>query len=109
MKKCPSSKNYIYKIYILFISERSDDGGEEHDPIPDFQPIIPLPEEIDVVTGEEREDILYESRCKLYRYVEKEWKERGLGQLKILHNKDTGRARLVMRREQVSKHKFLQI
>ena len=64
---------------------------------------MPLPEKIDVKTGEEDEDILFENRAKLFRFVGGEWKERGLGVLKILQHRDSGRIRLVMRREQVRK------
>ncbi|CAB4060298.1 RANBP2 [Lepeophtheirus salmonis] len=76
---------------------------EEHDPCPDFKPIIPLPEEIEVVTGEEDEDILFEARSKLYRFVINEWKERGIGQLKILRQKTTKKVRILMRRDQTLK------
>lgn len=84
-------------------SATDDSYTEEHDPIPEFQPIIPLPNKIEEVTGEENDIILFERRAKLYKYVEKEWKEKGIGQLKILKNNDTHKVRLVMRREQVHK------
>lgn len=86
-------------------SVASEDGAVEveHDPCPDFQPVIPLPAEVEVPTGEEQEEVLYECRCKLFRYVDKEWKERGVGQMKLLHHKENGKVRLLMRREQVLK------
>ena len=70
-----------------------------------FEPLIPLPEEIEVLTGEEEEEMLFSSRAKLYRY-DKEvaaWKDRGIGTMKILYNKDKGRSRILMRREVVHK------
>lgn len=84
-------------------SATDDSYIEEHDPIPEFQPIIPLPDKIEEVTGEENDTILFERRAKLYKYVDKEWKEKGVGILKILKNIDTEKVRLVMRRDQVHK------
>lgn len=44
-------------------------------------------------------------RAKLYRYDNalKEWKERGVGEMKILHHVGHGSYRLLLRREQVHK------
>jgi len=84
-------------------SATDDSYTEEHDPIPEFQPIIPLPDKMEEITGEENDIILFERRAKLYKYVDKEWKEKGVGVLKILRNNDTDKVRLVMRREQVHK------
>ncbi|XP_052888424.1 E3 SUMO-protein ligase RanBP2 [Anopheles moucheti] len=84
--------------------DRNVSGGVEYDPRPDFQPIIPLPDEIVVRTGEEDEEQIFSGRSKLLRLVEREWKERGLGELKILRSKtDPSKYRIVMRREQVHK------
>lgn len=52
-------------------------------------------------TGEEDEDVIFESRCKLYRFRDKEYKERGLGDIKVMRHKRTGKGRLVMRREAI--------
>lgn len=52
-------------------------GDENYDP--HYEPIIQLPDEIVVRTGEEEEIKLFGERAKLYRYDSdtKEWKERG--------------------------------
>ena len=68
---------------------------------PDFEPIIPLPEKVEVKTGEEEEKVLYVARSRLYIFIENQWKERGTGDIKILWKEETGQARVVMRREQV--------
>lgn len=74
----------------------------EHDPIPNFLPVIPLPAEVIVTTGEEDEETLFCSRAKLFRFADKEWKERGVGNVKLLRNNE-GKTRLLMRRDQVLK------
>ena len=53
-------------------------------------------------SGEEDETVLFEHRAKLYRY-DNEWKERGLGDIKILQHNKTKKVRILMRREQVMK------
>ncbi|KAI1899352.1 hypothetical protein AGOR_G00060900 [Albula goreensis] len=70
-----------------------------------FEPVVPLPDLVDITTGEENEQVLFSHRAKLYRYDKglSQWKERGIGDIKILQNYDTKRVRLVMRRDQVLK------
>ena len=68
-----------------------------------FEPIVPLPDKIEVVTGEENEDVKYCQRGKLYRMVAGEWKERGLGDVKVLSSMNDSKIRLLMRREQIHK------
>lgn len=83
-------------------STGSDDYVEEVEVEGNFTPLIPLPEEVSVCTGEENEKVCFEERAKLFRYVDKEWKERGIGVVKLLESKE-GKVRLLMRREQVLK------
>lgn len=86
-----------------------DDGErgaeEEYEPDVNFAPVIPLPDLVDVVTGEEQEEVVFTARAKLYRFIKdtKENKERGIGDLKILRNPKTNIHRVVMRREHVHK------
>ena len=86
------------------------EGGEEESPeefVPtaEYNPVAQLPSNYQVVTGEEDEERLFSERAKLYRWAEepKEWKERGLGEMKVLRNKVTNKCRILMRREQVLK------
>uniref|UniRef100_H2XM76 RanBD1 domain-containing protein n=1 Tax=Ciona intestinalis TaxID=7719 RepID=H2XM76_CIOIN len=69
------------------------------------EPIVPLPDKVDVPTGEEQDQVLFENRVKLFVFhrESKQWKERGLGRVRILQNLNNYRIRLVMRREQVFK------
>ncbi|XP_042203503.1 ranBP2-like and GRIP domain-containing protein 3 isoform X1 [Homarus americanus] len=76
---------------------------DDHDPCPDFKPVVPLPEKVEVRTGEEDEEVLFEERAKLFRFVDKEWRERGTGVMKLLHNPSQGSARVLMRRDQTHK------
>ena len=70
---------------------------------PEFEPIVQLPENVELVTGEEEEVVVYEARAKLMRFAENQWKERGVGQIKILLHKDSQQVRMrktLMRREE---------
>ena len=51
-----------------------------------------LPDNYVHITGEEDEETVYKERAKLYRYVKdtNEFKERGVGEMKILRKRDTG-------------------
>jgi hypothetical protein len=56
-----------------------------------------------VETGEEGEEELWSQRSKLYRFRDNEWKERGLGEAKLLKDKGTGRVRFLLRQEKTLK------
>ena len=70
-----------------------DCEGGEIAPSPDvyFEPLVQLPE-VEVKTGEEEEDVVYSHRAKLFRYDldTTQWKERGIGEMKILRHQETG-------------------
>ena len=56
-------------------------------------------------SGEENEIELFSNRAKLYRFDDTmcQWKERGVGNIKILKHKNAGQVRILMRRDQVLK------
>lgn len=71
-------------------NETNDDNYDPH-----YEPIIPMPEAIVVSTGEEEEEVMFIERAKLYRWTTNEsgteWKERGVGQFKLLHHPVRGK------------------
>uniref|UniRef100_A0A0K0EDR7 RanBD1 domain-containing protein n=1 Tax=Strongyloides stercoralis TaxID=6248 RepID=A0A0K0EDR7_STRER len=85
--------------------ENDDEAPEDFEPDVQFKPVVPLPDLVKVKTGEEDETVLFEEKCKLFRFDEelREFKERGIGKIKILRNGITNVTRVVMRREQVHK------
>uniref|UniRef100_A0A1B0GHT6 RanBD1 domain-containing protein n=1 Tax=Lutzomyia longipalpis TaxID=7200 RepID=A0A1B0GHT6_LUTLO len=85
--------------------EENGTGNDDSNYDPHYEPLIPLPDEIKVSTGEEEEILLFNQFSNLYRFdfTNKEWKERGTGYMKILHHPVKGTYRFVMRRDQVHK------
>lgn len=59
--------------------------------------------DIQKVTGTENEVCIYKQRIKLYRFAQDQWKERGVGNGKLLRNDETLRIRFVMRQEKTLK------
>ncbi|EUD65124.1 small monomeric GTPase [Plasmodium inui San Antonio 1] len=59
--------------------------------------------EVEITTGEEDESLFWSGRSKLYRWVEGEWKERGLGESKLLLHKKKGIIRFLLRQEKTLK------
>ena len=88
--------------------EEADESGNEEDvetsPDVHFEPIVHL-EAVETKTNEEDEAVIYGCRAKLYRFDkrESEWKERGVGEVRLLQHRTTHRVRLVMRRDQTLK------
>ena len=92
----------------LFSSSKEDEK-EEDNPEAEVdihvKPLVSLPKLETVSTGEEEEEVLFSHRAKLYRFDDptKQWKERGLGDIKILKHKQTRKCRILMRRDQIFK------
>ncbi|PIN21547.1 Ran-binding protein RANBP1 [Handroanthus impetiginosus] len=87
--------------------EEEDDSkpsAEDEDTGAQVAPIVRL-QEVAVTTGEENEDILLDLKAKLYRFDKEgnQWKERGVGTVKLLKHKESGKVRLVMRQSKTLK------
>ena len=76
-----------------------------------FTPVVKL-EVVEVCSGEEDEDILFAIRAKLFVYGEtlldkgtgqKGWRERGVGEVKLLKHREFGKIRVLMRQERTMK------
>ncbi|XP_015929195.1 ran-specific GTPase-activating protein [Parasteatoda tepidariorum] len=71
-----------------------------------FEPIVRLPL-VEIKTLEEDEEVLFKMRAKLYRYDSEDdppqWKERGIGEIKILKHKSDECVRILMRRDKTLK------
>ncbi|PIA42978.1 hypothetical protein AQUCO_02000435v1 [Aquilegia coerulea] len=79
-------------------------ANEDEDTGAQIAPIVKL-EEVAVTTGEESEDVLLDLKAKLYRFDKEgnQWKERGVGTVKLLKHKESGKVRLVMRQSKTLK------
>lgn len=84
---------------------------KEEESTAEFAPVVEL-EEVEVVSGEEEEEVIYSQRGKLFVYGEtlldvgsgnKTWKERGIGDIRILKHKEHQRMRVLMRQEKTMK------
>ena len=87
------------------VTKKEDDAeAEEEEPDVHFEPIVQL-NEVEVKTNEESELPLLKIRAKLFRLdaEAKEWKEKGTGDCKILVHKESGKARILMRRDKTLK------
>lgn len=97
----------------MFRAQSTSRGGEDEDGSDEevvhnedihFEPIVSLPE-VEVKSGEEDEEVLFKERAKLYRWDREvsQWKERGVGDIKILWHTMKSYYRILMRRDQVFK------
>jgi hypothetical protein len=68
-----------------------------------FEQKVDLPDQVKKVTGEEAEECIYKQRAKLYRLRDEQWKERGVGNAKLMRHKETKKIRMIMRQEKTLK------
>ena len=59
--------------------------------------------DVKVTTGTEGENCIYKQRVKLFRFRDNQWKERGVGNAKLLRNDNEKKIRFVMRQEKTLK------
>ncbi len=96
--------------------EGDEEGGDDpqaHESTAQFKAVVQL-KEVETKTGEEDEDVQFKERAKLYVFGErmldkgkgqKEWIERGKGELKILKHRENMKSRLLMREDGTKKIK----
>lgn len=81
--------------------EQDDDESEDDEiekEVTGNWKIVDLPE-IQVVTGEEKEEEIARFKSKVYRFRDKEWKQRGIGELRFLKHKVSKLIRIIGRTE----------
>jgi len=69
-----------------------------------FEPVCRL-ETVKTSNNEENEDAIFKMRCKVFRFdtKEKEWKERGVGDVRFMEHKESHKIRILMRQEKTLK------
>ena len=69
-----------------------------------FEPVCHL-ETVQTSNNEENETAVFKMRAKLFRFdkAAKEWKERGVGDVRFMEHKDTHKIRILMRQEKTLK------
>jgi len=92
-------------------SSTNNEEVKEEESTATFEPVVKL-EEVDVKSGEEDETVMYSQRSKLFIFGEtlldkgtgkKSWRERGIGEARILRHNEHQRLRLLMRQEKTMK------
>lgn len=85
---------------------RDEEEDVEAECTKEFKPVVKLEiveDDSERKTGEEDEDVMFEAKVKAYRFTDGEWRERGLGPIKLLEHKDSKKIRVLMRRDKTLK------
>ncbi|CAK58094.1 unnamed protein product (macronuclear) [Paramecium tetraurelia] len=99
---------YLNNFLIQSMDPHGDDDeqvGEDYNPeqevfVGEGQATLP---QLPVQTGEENDEEVAKFRAKIYRFADAQWKERGVGDMKFLKNKQTNKIRLLMRQDKTGK------
>jgi len=80
--------------------EQAKEEAEREDTDIHFEPVVHL-ETIKTSNGEEDESAIFTMRSKLFRFdrKEKEWKERGIGDVRLMEHKESHKIRILLRQE----------
>lgn len=92
-------------------SESKQVESKEEESTAVFTPVVKL-EEVEVKSGEEDEEVMFGVRAKLFIFGEtlldvgtgkKTWRERGIGEVRLLRHREHQRIRVLMRQEKTMK------
>ena len=78
-------------------------GDQEEEKKGTWEQKVDLPTDFKKTTGEESEECIYKQRAKLYRFRDEQWKERGVGNCKLMRHKESKKIRMIMRQEKTLK------
>ncbi|KAI3381116.1 hypothetical protein SNEBB_004165 [Seison nebaliae] len=102
-----TTKPIVFPSTGILTNTKTDDRKVSDDSFADqidFAPALDkLPNLIHLRTGDEFENTEFVHRAKIYRFDQDQWKEKGVGNLKVLRSPETGKCRLLLIREQVFK------
>ena len=91
--------------------ETGENKAPEEESTATFEPVVKL-DVVETKTGEEEEETLYSTRAKLFISGEtildkgtgkKSWRERGVGDMRLLKHREHQRIRVLMRQEKTMK------
>jgi hypothetical protein len=88
-----------------FLASKKDDEQEadpEEEVKGDWKPLVEMPE-VQVTTGEEDMDCIFKIRAKLYRWADDQWKERGVGDCKLMRHRENNKVSQIVRQDQTKK------
>lgn len=100
----PASNSLAPSVFSSAGTSRATSPGATDDSAPENSEDVPKDEQLSLMDsrpGEENEDTLYEARAKLLKWDDqgKTWASMGLGTLRILKDKHSGKTRMLLRSE----------